>query len=332
MKLGVDLRLLPTDGSAGSGVPQAARELWEALATCAWAYSIELVTCRTNTLLTFQWGHKLDGWIVPSGAVSPWLRGKIYPWVHDVAIFGHPEWFPQSSFQRWRTTKLFTNGLKRAAHIFSVSETTKRDLMKQFGFTTKQITATGEGVTIGPERHAWPKSVPEGVHYILALGTIEPRKNLEFLLEVWKRLRLQVGEDVKLVIAGKEGWGKRLDLSTTGVIHVGEFDNAERDALIQYAVGVAVPSLYEGFGRVALEAMAAGAPVLVSDRGALPEVVGKGGQVLPLEVDAWVAAFMPLFLDEDARQTWSTKGLKRAQDWQWDRAAETMLARIQADC
>lgn len=332
MKLGVDLRLLPKDGSAGSGVPQAARELWEVLVACAWAYSIELVTCRDNHLWRFQRRHKLNGWIVPSGAVSPWLLGKIYPWVHDVTIFDHPGWFPQSSFQRWRTTTLFTRGLKRAAHIFSVSETTKKDLMQRFGFISQQITVTGQGVTMNAERLAWPKNIPQGTKYILALGTIEPRKNLEFLLEVWKRVCPLISADVRLVIAGKHGWGKCFNFSTPGVIHVNEFDNAERDALIQHAICVAVPSLYEGFGRVALEAMAAGTSVIVSDQGALPEVVGLGGQILPLDIDTWAATLKDLCLDEVLRQTWSAKGLMRAQNWQWDKTAEIMLARIQADC
>lgn len=351
LTFGVDLRVLPADGSPGSGIPQVSRLLWEALVPRANAYGINLIGfVQTGADVPFseqiqkvpaggfslkqeQRKHHLDGWIVPAGAVSPWLSGRIYPWVHDVAIFKHPEWFPQSTLKRWLTTNLFLRGLKQAKHIFSVSEMTKKDLQEQFGFASEKITATGQGITLlNDTTQSWPKSVPPDVEYILALGTVEPRKNLPFLLNVWKKVKKQLPSSYRLVIAGGEGWGERLEIPDQSVIRVTSFDNREKEALLANATLVTVPSLYEGFGRVALEAMAYGKPTLVSDRGSLPEVVCHGGLVLPLEEDKWAAAILNLATNEAERTRLQGYALRQASHWSWSDTAELILARIQADC
>lgn len=351
MKFGVDLRVLPADGSSGSGIPQVSRLLWEALVPRAKTYGITLVgfaqvgadlpfseqmehiPAGGFALRTKETKHQLDGWIVPSGAVSPWLSGRIYPWVHDVAIFTHPEWFPQPFLKRLLTTQFFVHGLRRASHIFSVSETTKKDLQIQFHLSSERITVTGQGINVSKKLiQPWPKNIPEEVEYILALGTVEPRKNLPFLLDIWQQVKTRLPKSYRLVIAGSEGWGEKLVLSDSSVIRMTNFDNEERDALLANAKIVVVPSLYEGFGRVALEAMAYGRPTLVSDQGALPEVVCHGGQVIPLVRDQWIEALVHLCTNELDWQRLQGYALRQATHWSWSDAAELILARIQADC
>lgn len=351
MNLGMDLRVLPADGSPGSGIPQATRELWEALVSRTETSGIRIIgAAERGAAVPFsdrvQWvepsgralrrlaaRERLDGWIVPSGAVSPWISGRIYPWVHDIAIFEHPEWFPQSFFKRLITTSLFVHGLRRATHLFSVSETTKRALMERFAFQDDQITVTGQGVSLTPHPSSlWPSMIPSEIRYLLILGTIEPRKNIPFLLDVWNQLVKELDPDVYLVIAGGEGWGDERALTHERVLVISAFTNAERDALMRSALMVLVPSLYEGFGRVALEAMSCGAPLIASDRGALPEVVGGGGIILPLVKERWIQEIRRILTDPAYAAAWSQKGTDEAGRWTWPNTANTLLARIMADC
>ena len=355
MRLGVDLRVLPADGTAGSGIPQATRELWRALVPLALAYEIELigailpgadapliercisVTASGKSLRAMQRAHRLEGWIVPSGAVSPWVFGKLYPWVHDIAIFAHPEWFPQSWWTRWRTTRLFTRGLQRAQHVFAVSQTTKDDLVERWPQLMDGVTVTSEGGELPPKNLPWPSRVPAGATYLLALGTVEPRKNILFLCEVWKALHATRHANQYLVIAGKDGWGAKLTQHDPSILRVSDLANAERDGLFAHAAAVCVPSLYEGFGRTALTALAHGRPTFVSDRGALPEIVGPVGRVLPLEGSAWKEALGAVLevgtkassLDVQAQNSARTAW---ASQFTWEHVARTLLARIQADC
>ena len=152
MTIGIDLRCVPGDGSPGAGVAHAAR----AMTTALMSLGAEGVTWQLYTpeLLGSVSGFALrralkkypcDVLFVPSGAVAPWLDVECVPWVHDVAIFEHPEWFGESFFRRIVTTMLFWRGLNKAKHILAVSEDTKRELVRLLGIDSHAIVVTHEG-------------------------------------------------------------------------------------------------------------------------------------------------------------------------------------------
>ena len=156
MRLGIDLRCLPTDGSPGSGIAHAAREITRAIiddgrvAVVAYVprgasferQDVQLGGIRRSDLIRGLKRRPCDVLLVPSGAVSPGLPVTAVPWVHDVDIFSHPEWFPQSWLKRWLTTSLFLRGIRRAPRVFAVSSTQKALLRL---VTDANIAVTGEG-------------------------------------------------------------------------------------------------------------------------------------------------------------------------------------------
>jgi glycosyltransferase involved in cell wall biosynthesis len=181
-----------------------------------------------------------------------------------------------------------------------------------------------------------PAPLPAGLEpgFILAVGTIEPRKNYRRLLEAYRKLR---GESVpvlighrpgvpELVIAGRLGWayGDTLERikAEPGVRHLGHVDDATLAALYRSASVLAFPSLYEGFGLPLLEAMAHGVPAVVGKAGALPEL-GDGAVVLvdPENVASIAAGLERVLADVSLREKLGAAGKARAAEFTWERAA-----------
>lgn len=326
IRLGIDLRHLPTDGSPGAGVAHASRELADALRAYAHEYGIEVIEFRGNmsasVLAKRAENEWIDAMLCASGAVPPFLRVRTFPWVHDLAIFRHPEWFPQSPLKRFVTTRLFLRGVRRAAHVFAVSEDTKRDVIAISGVEAERVSVTYQGVRVSELRQA-PGD------YAIIIGTIEPRKNIPFLVELWEDVRKTLGRDVRLVIIGKTGWGNVNIPSRDWLDRVESATDEERDRLLSGACALLLPSLHEGFGRPALEAMALGVPVIASNRGALPEIIGTSGTLLePGDRRGWIAALQDAFSGRlDGRE-----GKIRAALFSWERTARTILAKVQESC
>jgi glycosyltransferase involved in cell wall biosynthesis len=161
--------------------------------------------------------------------------------------------------------------------------------------------------------------------YFLTVSTIIPRKNHLRLLEAFRRAR-RAGLRADWLVAGTPGPGSAAIVnalrSEPGVRMLGAVDSRELGALYGDALFLATPSAAEGFGYTPLEAMAVGTPILASDGGALPEVIGDAGLVLPAaDVDAWAGALVQLAEDTELRERLSIKGHKRAAAFTWERAA-----------
>ena len=172
--------------------------------------------------------------------------------------------------------------------------------------------------------------------FILYVGTLEPRKNLNTLLEAYAVLRHSLPE-VGLVIAGGKGWLyesffarlRTLDLEPH-VTLTGFVPEADLPALINCAEVFAYPSVFEGFGLPPLEAMACGMPVVVSNASSLPEVVGEAGLSLaPRDISAWVEALSGVLLNPALRADLRARGLQRAAQFTWQAAARQTLALYQ---
>jgi glycosyltransferase involved in cell wall biosynthesis len=262
---------------------------------------------------------------VPSGACGPGISVPQIPWVHDLAIFDHPEWFPESWFGRQITTRLFARGLGRAPVIFAVSEETKNQIVVHLKINPKKIVVTHEGGDPSLKKLEAISSKLEAANsFCLAVGTIEPRKNFGMLARIWSDVFKKTGR--RLVIVGKKGWGNVSIKEENGIEILYDVDEEEKRQLIKSADIVLVSSLYEGFGLVALEAMQAGTSLISSDRGALPEVVGDGGLLLsPEDEFSWKKEVIRLLKDDVARIQQAEKGKLRSEDFSWEKTASRIV-------
>lgn len=170
--------------------------------------------------------------------------------------------------------------------------------------------------------------------YGLFVGTLEPRKNVETILEAFARIQSQLDPTFKIVLVGKRAWGwesiratlRRLKL-TRKVVVTGYVPAKVLPLLYSGAKVFLYPSYYEGFGLPVLEAMACGIPVITSNTSSLPEIVGNSGIMLePKNSEELAKQMLRLIQDEEYHSEWARKGLARAQWFSWETAASKTLA------
>src|SRR5919201_1363903 len=242
----------------------------------------------------------------------PTYRGPLRPQlplvvtVHDLAVFRHPD-----TFNRWTRTyspRVVPRVLAAARRIIAVSEFTRRELVELLGIPDGKIRVVPNAVGDEFTREG---PAADG-DYVLAVGTLGPRKNLHRLVDAARR------SDVELRVVGARGWGG-VEVGGNGVRWLGEVDDAELARLYRGARCVAYPSLYEGFGIPVLEAMACGVPVVTS-RGTAMEEVANGAAVL---VDTNDAGEIAAGIERAAadRERLVPRGLERARAFRWDRVA-----------
>jgi glycosyltransferase involved in cell wall biosynthesis len=226
--------------------------------------------------------------------------------VHDLAVFRHPE-----AFNRWTraySPRVVPRVLAAAQRVIAVSEFTRQELIELLRVPDEKIrvvpNAVGDEFTNVGE-------AAEG-DYVLAVGTLEPRKNLARLVEAVQRTKRE------LRVVGARGWGG-VEVGGNGVRWLGEVSDKQLARLYRGAACVAYPSLYEGFGIPVLEAMACGAPV-VTTRGTAMEEVADGAAVL---VDARDPAEIAAGIERAAtdRDELVARGLERASQFRWDAVA-----------
>jgi glycosyltransferase involved in cell wall biosynthesis len=242
------------------------------------------------------------------------------------------------SIQERLFLRLDAAGIRRAAGVIAVSQTTKRDLIRHLGIPCAGIAVIHEGVDHGLFRSVGERPIDEP--YLLYVGSEHPRKNLVTLLRAFallKRIRRFAGlKLVKVGTAGSNGgdlWRRQtlravreLGLDRE-VIFVGRCEEEKLPAYYSAAELFVLPSLYEGFGLPPLEAMACGCPVVVSNRGALPETAGPGAIIVdPSEASALAHAIETLLGDDIARAELASRGLAHAAKFSWERCAQETLA------
>jgi glycosyltransferase involved in cell wall biosynthesis len=270
--------------------------------------------------------HATEHLLLPLRSISTVLT------VHDL-IFRHlPE--HHKPLNRWYLNLTLPLFCRRADRIIAVSRHTKRDLVSAYGIAGKKITVVYEAAAPGfcPQPPGAVDAVraryglPE--RYLLFVGTIEPRKNLTRLLAAFEAV---YGDGLVdgLVVAGRRGWlygdfFARLEESPAreAVVLPGYVADAHLPAIYAGAQALVLPSVYEGFGLPALEAMACGTPVVASNASSIPEVGGNAALYFdPLDVRAAIDALRRLLRDGDLRDEMRARGLTQAARFSWRRAA-----------
>jgi glycosyltransferase involved in cell wall biosynthesis len=247
--------------------------------------------------------------------------------VHDLS-FEDPraaEWLPRATRLRYRAT--ISASVRRAAHVLVDSDYTRRDLMRRYRVSPDQVTVAP--LAVDPRFAARLRATPEdrsGRPTVLVVGTVLPRKNLQVVVRAVRLLRDR-GSDLALRVVGPirptgqpavDEAQRQLgdDVTFTGYATQAELARELRSAHV-----LAFPSLFEGFGIPVLEAMAAGLPVVVSDRTSLPEVAADAGLVVGAEdVEAWAEALTKALRD-DIRTRLVAAGAAREREFRWERSA-----------
>ena len=256
--------------------------------------------------------------------------------IHDLSYLAYPR--SLSPRARLVLTGLVPVSVRRAARVIAVSAFTRQDLVSRYGIAEEKITVIHEAA--GPEFRvvddAAAQQLPEGVTepYILAVGNLEPRKNLARLIDAFATVAREPGVSVKLALVGKakseaaalarlverHGLGDR-------VVFTGFLSEDQLVLLYNRAALFVYPSLYEGFGLPPLEAMACGCPVVASNVTAMPEVLGDAALLVdPTSTAALAGAMAEILRRDDLARDLRAQGLRRAARYSWARAAEETRA------
>ena len=247
--------------------------------------------------------------------------------VHDLAPLRFPELVT-------RETRPHVRRLRRAiaagATVHTLSAFVAREVVALLGADPARVVTVAPGVPpVAAGNPAAGRRMAGADRYILALGTVEPRKDHAALVRAFDRLAAR-HDDVNLVVAGADGWavdtfGEEVRRARHGhrVVRFGYLDEAGRSALLRGASVFALPARYEGFGFAPLEAMEAGVPVIATEVGSLPEVLGEAALLVPRDDDRALNEGLVRLLDDDALQTRLMKaGRNRLSRYSWKACAD----------
>ncbi len=271
----------------------------------------------------------------PNYFLPPWFDrcdGELVVMVHDLSFLTVPETLRESTRRDLETHVRDTS--RRAARVLTPSSTVRGELIAGGLVDASRACAVphGPGSVSITAPGAPPAGTPE--RYVLHVGTLEPRKNLPTLLAAWRMLRERVPDPPSLVLCGRLGWKtETLEQEIESgrregwLVHNGYLPDEQVAALYHGALLVVLPSIYEGFGLPALEAMMAGAPLLCSDIPVLREVAAEGAiYVPPDQPAAWADQLAELLADSEQRADLARRGRDRSKQFDWRRTAEQTVA------
>ncbi|ENZ30832.1 hypothetical protein HMPREF1084_03405 [Clostridium butyricum 60E.3] len=270
--------------------------------------------------------------------VPPRINGKIITTIHDMTYILYPETMDKRNLKR--ITDDIDYSVNRSDKIITVSESSKRDIIRYLNVPEEKIEVVYNGVEY--DRFAKSNNNQDKLkvmqkynlpqNYILYMGTLEPRKNIESIVRSYSVLKKNYNNEIKLVIAGKKGWlfenifnlVESLKLQDD-VVFTDYVDEVDKAAIYQMANLFVFPSIYEGFGIPVLEAMASSVPVITSNVSSLPEVAGDAAILVePKDVNSIAKNMHKILSNNDLRDKLICKGHIQAKKFTWEASAEKL--------
>lgn len=278
----------------------------------------------------------VDVFFAPAHYSPRFYTGKLVVTIHDLSYIYFPKEFLKKDL--YKLTEWTAQSVKTASGIIAVSKTTKKDILSHYevddskvqviynGFEKNATSSITEMEVL--ERYGFKKK-----EYLLYVGTVQPRKNIQHIIRAMKKVQ-KVHPEIKLVIVGKKGWlyeeifdlVQELQLEDT-VIFTGYLPDDEVIQLYKHALCYVHPSLYEGFGIPILEAMSYNCPVIASAASSLPEIGGEACLYFdPKNVDDVTDDIIQMIERPELRKKLIEKGKKRMKEFSWKLCAEQTLA------
>ncbi|PIR74547.1 MAG: hypothetical protein COU35_01890 [Candidatus Magasanikbacteria bacterium CG10_big_fil_rev_8_21_14_0_10_47_10] len=275
-------------------------------------------------------GKKINTFISPNihfGRVSN--KAKHIQIIHDLSFELYPE-FLSLKRRLWHWLLLPKRVCQHAAHIVTPSNNTKRDVTMRYTISPEKVTCVYPGIDV-------PQPISDALSdspYILYLGTVEPRKNVDAVVDGFLQSHLSA-QGVRLVLAGSNGWKSRALFKKIAQHPEIEYRNyistKEKRRLLAGATALVFPSFYEGFGFPPLEAMAAGTPVIAANRSSMPEVCGDAAWYVDPYSISGIANAMRIFANDLAiRDKYIHKGYTWVRQFEWGIAAKDILQLIRS--
>jgi len=283
--------------------------------------------------------QKIDLIHQPCFSVPLFYKGPVVVTIHDIISILFPQTIKFASwifYSKWRPFSY-----RKAKRIITISESTKKDIIRVLNIPEEKIRV----IPLSYDERYLSKINANGINkikkkysltdnYILHVGTLEPRKNLEFLIDVFSQvIKIINDQTLSLVIAGKKGWYyeglfslvKKLGLDKR-IIFTGYISEQDKAAIYQGAKLFVFPSIYEGFGLPPLEAMASGVPVISSNTSSMGEVVGEAGILIsPYNKTKWIKELSRTLQDEKLMEEMKQKNLQQIKKFSWDKTAKATI-------
>lgn len=271
--------------------------------------------------------------------VPPRIKGKVITTIHDMTYELYPETMDKRNLKRIKSDIQYS--VDRSDKIITVSESSKNDIIKFLNVDESKIEIVYNGVDYEKFNKYYTEDIKLIVrnkynlpqNYILYMGTLEPRKNIDSIIEAFALIKKQKDFDnIKLVIAGKKGWlfedifnlVDKLNLKDH-VIFTDYVDETDKPIIYNMAKLFVFPSLYEGFGIPVLEAMASSVPVIASNVSSLPEVAGNAVILVnPKDIEGIAKNIIKILSDDDLKNELVRKGHIQAQKFTWEASAEKL--------
>ena len=293
----------------------------------------DILTQKLKISHNFLLGTKSDIYHFFNFTIPKNIKGKVINTIYDTVFISAPETMGDR-----KELEEYKYGAQKSDLIITISESAKNDIIKNLGVTEDKIEIVHPGIDLENYSQKYEKEELERIRkkynlpseYILYLGTIEPRKNIERIIKAFIKYKEKVDDDLKFVIVGKKGWKyenimKLIESMGTDIIITGYIDEEDKIPIYKLAQFFVFPSLYEGFGMPVLEAMAAGVPVVTSNVSSLPEVAGNAAILVdPLSEDEILEAYKKILSDKQLQREMIEKGLEQAKKFQWKKSVEVL--------
>jgi glycosyltransferase involved in cell wall biosynthesis len=274
--------------------------------------------------------HPVDALIIPASALPIIHPKNSVVTIHDLGWKFYPETFTRfmRNFLEWSTGYSVRNAKK----IIAISEATKKDIVKFYKVNAEKIEVVHLGFETETRDKEQEMSVKLPEKFILFLSTLQPRKNLEGLIDAFKMLKSEHSEILhKLVVVGRKGWKfesilKKIEENEDIVVYLNYVSDADRLKILSKADLLVLPSFYEGFGLPILEAFSLNVPVATSNVSAMPEVAGNAAVYFnPKNVREIKDAIKCVLLDKSMADCLKNFGKERLKEFSWDKCARETL-------